>query len=237
MDAPGHNALVAHAGHEHLASVALVALCALDALHALRALRAGVALDALHDGVNAVVRNLAVGELHPATLGQLHPVLVVDQVSRRAGGLPRAAVRAHLQHLVAVQADILKAARVLRQQHRLLHPCRLQLLQKHVVQVALDALARLVKLGFQLIRRQPTHVVGFIVQLGDDLHILSEFLQRHIFTPPFSALRRFRLFSVAVRRTPRRRAPAASPHRLRLPPAVLCPRRCQTPQCRAPPLG
>ena len=234
LDAPGYNALVAHAGHEYLASVALVTL---RAGVTLVALRAGVTLDAVHDGVYAVVCHLAVGELHPAALRQLHPVLVVDQVAGRAGGLPRAAVRAHLQHLVAVQADVLKAARAVRHQHRLLHPRRLQLRQKYIVQIFLDGLARLVKLGLQLIRRQPANVVWLIVQFGDDLQILSEFLQRHVFTPPFSALRRFRLFSVAARRTPRRRAPAAPLRQLRLPLAVPCPRRRQTLQCRAPPPG
>ena len=43
-----------------------------------------------------------------------------------------------------------------------------------VVEKRLDGLAALVKLGFQLRRRQTAHVVGLIVQGGDDVHVLEE---------------------------------------------------------------
>ena len=45
---------------------------------------------------------------------------------------------------------------------------------KGVVEKRLDGLAALVKLGFQLRRRQTAHVVGLIVQGGDDVHVLEE---------------------------------------------------------------
>ena len=43
-----------------------------------------------------------------------------------------------------------------------------------VVEIRLDGLAALVKLGFQLRRRQTAHVIGLVVQGGDDVHVLEE---------------------------------------------------------------
>ena len=157
--AEGHQARVlVHAGDHGEAGVALLALGSLGPGGAGGPGLALVSLDAVDNGLRAVVRHLAARELHPAPLGQLLPVRVQDQVPGAAGGLPGRPVRADLQHLVRVQADVAEPRRILRQKGGVLHPG----LPQHVYQLV-------IALGDQL----PDHPVkdGLVLRRGPVQHV------------------------------------------------------------------
>ena len=104
---PRHHALVVHIGYQHLPSVALFALFALRPLYALRSCSACIALHAPHNGISAVVLHGALSfELQPAALGQLHPVLVVDQMPGGCHLRPTSPIRRCLDVLVGIQPNI-----------------------------------------------------------------------------------------------------------------------------------
>ena len=148
MQGEGHDAVNVHAGDDGgshrtlcaggsgIAGIALVAFFALVALHA------------GDHGHAVLILYCAVGELHPAPLGEGLSVRADNQVAGRTGCLPDLAVRADLQHPVRVQPDVLEPGLVLRQQNRRFHTQIFQLRDQSLVHVGLKGLAALVELVF-----------------------------------------------------------------------------------------